>query len=287
METFWEKFLSNPPENASVYFQPSGLSPDADWVEYLPDGYYANLAHGKSEDWIDVYINAKFGKTLAGKPVYRSFRPDFHVAKSVLRPLRTTDRPLILGVDFGLNPSVTINQIDLQGRFLTYDAITSDGMGIQRFVVTKLKPLLASKYPGFALLLVGDPAGQQRAQTDERSCFEILRNYGFKVVAARTNTIVDRVNAVETLLARQIDGGPGRLLCPEGARLLITAYRGGYRYKIKKNGETEDTPEKNEYSHIADADQYASLHANFDQQGSTMQSSVARPIKAVSAGGWT
>lgn len=287
MDTFWERFLSNPPENAHAYFQPSGLSPEADWLDYLPDGYYDNLAQGKDPDWVDVYIHAKFGKTLAGRPVYRSFRPDFHVAKSALRPIRATDRSLILGVDFGLNPSVTINQLDLQGRLLTFDAVTSDGMGIQRFMNTKLKPLLASKYAGYPLLLVGDPAGQQRAQTDERSCFEILRGGGFKVVSARTNSIVSRINAVETFLTRQVDGGPGRLLCPEGAKLLITAYRGGYRYKMKKNGEVEDTPEKNSYSHIADADQYASLHADFDQRGSALTNTAARPVQPVHAGGWT
>lgn len=287
MDTFWEKFLSEPPTNASVYFQPGGLDPAADWVSYLPDDYYPNLAHGKTEDWIDVYINAKFGKTLAGKPVYRSFRPDFHIAKSVLRPLRTSDRPLILGLDFGLNPSVTINQLDLRGRLLTYDAVTSDNMGIQRFLQQRLKPLLAQKYAGFPLLMVGDPAGQQRAQTDERSCFDILRQAGFKVISARTNNVVARVAAVENFLARQIDGGPGRLLCPEGAKVLITAYRGGYRYKLKKNGEVEDAPEKNQYSHIADADQYACLHANFDQAGAGMVEAAARPIQRVSAGGWT
>jgi len=287
METFWEEFLSNPPSNARTYFQPGGLDPAADWVKYLPDDYYTNLANGKTEDWIDVYINAKFGKTLAGKPVYRSFRPDFHIAKNSLRPLRTSDRPLILGLDFGLNPSVTVNQLDLQGRFLTYDAVSSDGMGIERFLNTTLKPLLATKYAGFPLVMVGDPAGQQRAQTDERSCFDILRTAGFKVMAARTNNVVARVAAVETFLMRQVDGGPGRLLCPEGARKLITAYRGGYRYKIKKSGETEEQPEKNVHSHIADADQYACLHADFDQRGAHMLNRAARPIQRVSAGGWT
>lgn len=287
MDTFWERFLSNPPVNASVYFQPSGLASEADWTQYLPDDYYQNLAEGKNQDWIDVYINAKFGKTLAGLPVYRSFNPDFHIAKQPLRPIRTSDRPLILGVDFGLNPSVTVNQLDLRGRLLTFNAISSDGMGIQRFMVTKLKPLLAQKYAGFQMILIGDPAGKQRAQTDERSCFELLQAGGFVVRAARTNAVAARLNAVETFLSRQIDGGPGRLLCPEGAKELITAYRGGYRYKLKKNGESEDTPEKNKYSHIADADQYACLHADFDQHGAALANTTARPVKQVATAGWT
>ena len=287
METFWEQLLTNPPANVSPHFQPSGLSPDADWLEFLPSDYYENLIQGKTEDWIDVYVHAKFGKTLSGKPVYRTFRPDFHIAKNKLMPVRFMDRPLILGMDFGLNPSVTINQIDMRGRMLTFDAITSDGMGIKQFLATRLKPLLASKHPGFPVIIIGDPAGQQRAQTDERTCFEMVREAGFKVQAARTNSVAARIGAVDTFLARQIDGGPGRLLCPEGAKPLITASRGGYRYKIKKNGETEEMPEKNSHSHIADADQYACLHADFDQRGAHLANQNARPVKQVSARGWT
>ena len=73
MDTFWEKYLSNPPENAAVFIQPSGLSPEADWLQYLKDDYYDNLAEGKSQDYIDVYIHAKFGKSLSGQPVFRAF----------------------------------------------------------------------------------------------------------------------------------------------------------------------------------------------------------------------
>ena len=115
MDTWWENYLSNPPKNAEVFFQPGGLDPKADWVQFLPQDYYANLAEGKTEDWIDVYINAKFGKSLAGRPVFKSFNPDYHIAKSELRPFKDMNRPLIIGLDFGLQPSATISQLDPQG----------------------------------------------------------------------------------------------------------------------------------------------------------------------------
>jgi hypothetical protein len=289
MDSHWEKLLSDPPSNVSAHFQPSGLSPEADWLEYLPLDYYQNLAEGKSQDWIDVYIHAKFGRTLAGLPVYRTFKPDFHIAKAPLNPIRIIDRPLILGMDFGLNPSVTINQIDLRGRFLTYDALTSDNMGIERFIEQQLKPKLASKYPGFSIIIVGDPAGQQRAQTNERTCFDMLRQARLNAVPARTNNIAARIAAVEKYLNRQIDGGPARLLCPEGAKPLISAYRGGYRYKLKKSGDAEDLPDKGSpYSHIADADQYAALHADAEQGGTSWNArQQARPVQRVNALGWT
>jgi hypothetical protein len=48
-------------------------------------------------------------------------------------------------------------------------------MGIQRFVRTMLKPLLYERFPGAPILIVVDPAGVQRAQTDERSAVDIIK----------------------------------------------------------------------------------------------------------------
>jgi hypothetical protein len=269
MDTFWEKYLSDPPANAEVFFQPSGLSPEADWIEFLPDGYYENLAEGKSEEWVDVYINAKFGKSLSGQPVFRAFNRDIHVSKGPLQHIRMSTHPLIIGMDFGLTPACTISQIDPMGRFLTFSDLASDGMGTLRFCREKLKPLLANKFPGMPVIIIGDPAGQQRAQTDERSVFDILKQEGFRVVPAKTNSIVARINAVDKLLTKMVDGKPAMLIDPE-CRHLINALRGGYRYKINTKGMVDEKPEKNEYSHVADAHQYACLHADNNMTGEVL-----------------
>ena len=269
MDTFWETYLSNPPDNAECFFQPSGLSQEADWVEFLPDGYYENLAQGKSEDWIDVYINAKFGKSLSGQPVFRAFDRDIHVAKKPLHYIKASTNPLIIGHDFGLTPACTISQIDMQGRFLTFADLVSDGMGELRFIREKLKPLLNNKFPGMPVIVIGDPAGQQRAQTDERSVFDILKQEGFRVIPASSNSVIARLNAVDKLLTRTVDGKPAMLIDP-GCKNLINALRGGYRYKIKTNGDTDERPEKNSYSHIADSFQYACMHADGNLTGAVL-----------------
>jgi hypothetical protein len=284
MDTFWEQYLSEPPANAECFFQPSGLSQEADWIEFLPDGYYENLAEGKSEDWVDVYINAKFGKSLSGQPVFRAFDRDMHVADKALNYIKLSTNPLVIGMDFGLTPACTISQIDPMGRFLTYACLTSDGMGTLRFCREKLKPLLANRFPGMPVLVIGDPAGQQRAQTDERSVFDILKSEGFRVVAAKTNSVVARLSAVDKLLTRVVDGKPAMLIDPE-CRDLINALRGGYRYKVKSSGDVEDKPEKNKYSHIADAFQYACLHADNNLTGDVL-TPKAREVQRV-AFEWT
>ncbi len=266
MDTFWEQFLSDPPRNAEVFFQPSGLSEQADWVHFLPSNYYENLAEGKSDEWVDVYIHAKFGKSLSGKPVFRAFNSDIHVSKTPLQYIKLSTNPLIIGHDFGLTPACTVSQVDPRGRLLTYAELTSDGMGELRFVREKLKPLLTNRFPGMPVIVIGDPAGQQRAQTDERSVFDILKQEGFRVIPAKTNSIAARINAVDAWLTRMADGDPACLLDP-GCKTLIQALRGGYRYKVKTNGAVDETPEKNHFSHLTDGFQYACLHADHNATG--------------------
>lgn len=259
MDTFWEQHLTNAPENCHVTIQPSGLSPEADWVSYLPDDYYENLAIGKSEDWIDVYIHGKWGKSLAGQPVFRCFDRATHVAKDAVNILPGT---LVIGVDAGLNPSAVITQQTYDGRVVVHDAITGNegGMGALRFIREKLKPLLANKYPGKAVAIVIDPAAFQRAQTDERCVADMFKTEGFAVKPARTNALAARLAAVEKYLTRTVDGKAGMLISKD-ADLLVKSLAGRYRYKMNTKGEVADSPEKSHpWSDIADALQYACLH---------------------------
>ena len=285
-DSWWQRWLDNPPKNATVVFQPSGLSPEADWTHLLPTDYYSDLAEGKADDWIDVYIHGKYGRSLSGRPVFPSFKAEFHVAKAPLAYIRSHIKPLIIGMDFGLSPAATIGQLDMHGRLLVLAALASEGMGITRFIQEKLKPVLIERFPGHPVVVIGDPAGSQRAQTDERSCFDILKHEGFRVIPARTNATQARISAVEKFLSRQVEGGPGLLIDP-GAQAIISALRGGYKYRIKKTGDMEDAPDKGPASHIADSFQYLCLHAD----GGVMFGSIAglqkREIKKVRAVGWT
>jgi len=287
-DTFWEQYFTDPPDNAAVFTQPSGMSEDADWLQYLPDGYYENLAESNDEDWVDVYVHSKFGKSLAGKPVFRSFDSEFHVAKEPIKPLVDENYPLIIGMDFGLTPACTISQQDSRGRFLTLAELTSDGMGILRFCREMLRPLLTNDFPGFPVIVIGDPAGAQRAQTDERSVFDVLKAEGFTAVPAKTNSVTARIAAVENLLGGALDTGPRHLIDPSCKR-LITALRSGYRYKVKQNGEVEPKPEKNSHSHIADAHQYAALHVDqiFGGAYDRLMRQGQRRIVPANMGAWT
>ena len=263
MDTFWEDFISNPPKNAEVFIQPSGLSPEADWVKYLPPDYYKNMSEGKSEDWIDVNVHAKFGRSLSGKPVFRSFNKATHVSETALTPVANSTRPVIVGFDCtGLGPAAVIGQLGFNGRLYIYDSIYAEEMGALRFIREVLKPLLTAKYGGCHVVVVIDPAGMQRGN-DERNVRDLLVAERLAVIPARTNAITARIAAVELYLTRTIDGKSGVLIDPVGASLLVTALQSKYRFKIKRDGDVEDKPDKiRPWADIADSMQYLCLHAD-------------------------
>jgi hypothetical protein len=262
----------------AVFKQPSGRSPYAENVENLPEGYYDT--QGRSEEYIRVYIDGEYGLSLAGTPVYKYFKPDYHMAKNALRHISNGVRPIVVGMDLGLTPAALIGQQDPRGRALILDECVSFDMGIQRFVRTMLKPRIYERFPGAPILVVTDPAGVQRAQTDERSAVDIIKAEGLKVIPAKTNNISARINAVDEYLMRQVDGDPAFVVDPRCTQLKA-AMMGGYRYKPRGNGEID----KNKHSHVAEALQYLMLHISNASDASSI--GQKREVKRIAAAGWT
>jgi len=271
-----------------VTIQPSGLAPEADWTQFLPDDYYDNLAHGKTEDWKAVYIHAEFGKSLSGQPVFRSFNRKEHTSSETITPMYS-DAPLLIGIDAGLTPAAVIGQVIYDGRLVIYDSIISEDMGALRFVREKLKPLLANKFPGRSSLVIIDPAAFQRAQTDERTVADIYRAEGFSIKAAKTNSVAARLAAVEKYMTRIVDGKYGLMIDHDAANSLVQGLAGKYRYKINTKGIKDEKPEKSHpWSDVADAFQYLCLHADGGEVfGSIASQGNRREVKKVSAFGWT
>lgn len=280
-DTFWEELLRDPPSNMHVTIQPSGLSPEADWVQYLPTGYYENLCEGKTPDWIDVYVHGKFGRSLAGLPVYeRTFTADFHIAADNLKPIISQEYPITIGIDFGRTPSAVFMQRDPRGRVLVLSELVSENMGLETFIQTRLNPHIGNTYPGFKFVAAPDPAGFMKQQANEMTLVDQLKNAGFHCVRPPTNDPDKRIQAVERLLAQQVEGKAMFIVDPRCTQ-LIKGFKHGYRYKVKKNGEMEDKPDKNEYSHCHDALQYGAAVIDMNIRGYGMQN-TRREVKRVS-----
>lgn len=261
-----------------IFKQPSGRTHIAENIENLPEGYYDT--QGRSEEYIRVYIDGEYGLSSAGMPVYKYFRPDYHMAKEKLRYISTGVRPIVIGMDLGLTPAAVIGQQDARGRALVLAEAVSFDMGIQRFVRTILKPLLFEKFSGAPVLIVTDPAGVQRAQTDERSAVDIIKAEGFKVIPAKTNNVSARISSVDDYLMRQVDGDPAFLVDPSCTQLKA-AMMGGYRFKPKGDSDID----KNKHSHVAEALQYLMLHISTVSDGGYVV--ARRDIKPIASVGWT
>lgn len=285
MDTWWYYQMEhlNPKDGVSpndngwdVFKQPSGRSVYAENIENLPEGYYDT--QGRSEDYIRVFIDGEYGLSSNGQPVYQYFRPDYHMASQSLKPFMNGVRPIVIGMDLGLTPAAVIGQQDPRGRALVLDELVSFDMGIQRFVRTMLKPLLYERFSGAPVLIVVDPAGVQRAQTDERSAVDIIKAEGLRVIPAKTNKVSARINSVDDYLMRQVDGDPAFLLDPRCTQLKA-AMMGGYRFD--KNGGID----KNKHSHVAEALQYLMLHIG--QAGDAGHIIQRREVRPVASAGWT
>jgi hypothetical protein len=260
--SYWYKlFEEKRPRGYKLYKQPSGLSHKAENLQSLPKGYYEDLANGKEDDFVNVFVHGNYGKVISGIPIYTDYNDSLHVASQELQPM--PDVPLILGFDFGLNPSAVICQVSPRGQLRVLDEITGIRGGLESMLDNFLLPLLSKKYQRIQKLQgAGDPTGNKRADTDETSCYDVLtsKKYKLDIVPARTNALLPRVNAVESFLRRLVDGSPAIIISPT-CKILRQGFNGGYRRKRIKGTQDMygDEPDKNEYSHIHDALQYACM----------------------------
>jgi hypothetical protein len=160
----------------------------------------------------------------------------------------------------GNTPAGLIAQRTASGQILIHQEIVCDGIGAVRFA-EQIKRELAENFPGFPITgLWGDPAGAQKAQTDESTVFAIMKAAGLPFRPAPGQKISLRLEAVRAPLTRLVDGKPG-VLIHRRCTMLRAALSGKYCYKrIQVTAERYmDKPDKNEYSHVADAMTYLAL----------------------------
>lgn len=226
-------------------------------------GYWLRQVAGKNEQWIKVYILGQYGSVHDGKPVYQEFNETLHVRQ--IYPVQGAK--LVIGLDFGLTPAAVITQTDARGRLLVLDELCGDDMGIRQFLEDALIPYLMTNYDAWwrkkdaMIELIGDPAGEQKAQTDEKSCFQEVRAKNLRIRAAKTNAYLPRRGAVAWYLSKLIGGQPGFIL-DEDCKVLRKGFNGGYKYRrVQVTGDERytDEPVKNKFSHPHDALQYAAM----------------------------
>lgn len=277
---WWYKLAEeSTPENWQFFRQPGALiriddelgtryepNPLAQNISNLPGGYqyYLRQLGGKSHEWIKVYILAEYGTVQEGRPVYgNTWNDQLHVAKAELKA--DPALPIILGWDFGLTPACIVGQLMPNGQLRILDEIISEYSGIKQFARDVVRPHIIQNYKTCGIAgSIGDPAGGIGAQTDEKTCLQVLSTAykddgaGIYTVPSPSNSIQNRLNAVTSLMTRLVDGQPAFLLSPK-CKTLRKGFNGGYKFnRVQVSGDEryKDVPDKNKYSHPHDALQY-------------------------------
>lgn len=310
--TPWHQYMENPPPGVQIFKQPSGLSPEAENLNWLvqnedtiklPVDHPVRLAQGRryyerfveqfgeDSDWVRRYVYAQYGDDPSGAAVFKNtFRSDFHIVEHTqLIP----GYPILIGQDFGRNPWSLIAQMDHMGRLVVHKEVPGTNVGLEKHVNQNLRPILFSnQFIGFRVAAVGDPSGIAKGSIAEESCVEAMTRLGIPCFPAPTNDIEPRLRAVETLLGRQTNGGPTLMISRSGCPHLCRAMSGGYRFLKMKTGALKTVPDKNDkegFSHVADDLQYLALCVHGGIVPDIYRRIRPRTKKraAVSAAGWT
>jgi hypothetical protein len=205
-------------------------------------------------------------QTFEGRPVYEDFNRTLHIGNPPTEP----GIPLLLGWDFGLTPACLICQlVGRQLRILhefveTAGSISKLGPVVWNFLTVNYLTWMHNQRDQIYSFI--DPAGFQKAQTDERTCADVLRcagdithpqrRTGFQNIRPGPVVWEQRRKAVENFLTRTYAEGPALLIGE--APILTEGFAGGYRYpeKALEIEPVNITPLKNKYSHPHDALQY-------------------------------
>lgn len=250
-------FEEERPPGYAVFRQPGGLSPGAENIENLRAGYYEKLRIGKNPDWIKIYIDGQYGYVADGKPVYPEFKDNVHVQEC--DPLPRV--PINYGIDHGRTPAAVIGQRHPDtGQLRVYRELVTFDMGAVDFG-RELKRVLAAEFQGFRASGWSDPAGMAMTQVDDWTPISALQAQGISVVPAPTNDFMLRREAVAGLLSRLTHGEPALVIHPR-CTMLRKAMAGGYAYKrlqVRGDERYQDVPDKNRFSHVAEALQYLAV----------------------------
>lgn len=253
----WQKFQQPPAVYWDEATQGWVLNPDRENQRFTDKEYYPDLIKGGEDSYIRVMLAGEYGASRKGKPIFSLYNEQKHISKVKLEPDRQW--PLIVGQDFGLNPGCLIGQLTRRGIRIT-DEVPASDESLENFLETYLVPLLAKRYPGYPVLVAGDPAGRGRSANDKRTSFDILGQFGLKGFPAYTNNFQVRKETVDHYLRRD----EGLIISPHCTNLR-EALSTGYVWKESRNnkGASLDIADKNEFSHIADALQYLCLWAKY------------------------
>ena len=257
---FYKLFEEEKPPNHQLFRQPGAFTAGAENRQNLAPDYYENMLPGMPKHEKHVMVDANYGYSRAGEPVYGDDWDDsLHVAPGRIAPI--PGRKIILGADAGRTPACIAGQRDAWGRWLILAELVAHGMGAERFG-GRINAWLKENFPGHTEYEGwGDPAADYANDAGEMTWLEIVSNeteITFQPAPLSNNNINTRIEAVRQPLTELIGGQPAFQLgrnCP----ILRKGFNSGYRFRrlqVAGDKRFDDKPEKNAFSHPHDGLQY-------------------------------
>lgn len=266
-------FEEEKPEGYVCYHQPPAVMQSTDpltgkvvWVGH-PDAenvknhtigyeYWLRQIPGKSKAWIQVFLEARYGESLIGRPVFGGeFSLQAHTSKEILKPDRSL--PVYLGFDWGLFPACVFGQLDRFGSLTILRELAPEtDVSLEAFLEDYVTPTVMEHFGACTFVGFGDPAGRGRSPIDKRTPFMVVQQAGIRCTPTWTNDFLPRRDSVASFLNRR-DGFILSAACVKLRRALLRDYH--YEKRPGAAGEYKPRPEKNMASHICDALQYLCL----------------------------
>lgn len=235
--------------------------------ENLREGYWEAIAadYKEAPEMVQLLVEGKPGFRPQGKPVYRNYVRDVHMAERPLIWKKERDNftgemkgvPLLMGWDnTGLLPAACLIQRVGPMSFQVLREYHEDRMGVVDFTKRVLEEI-GRDFPGADITHYCDPAGftEQSSKSGLTSNAQMQMDAtGIRLFPSRQELDL-RISAVDQLLARR-DG----LLIDPGCTRLLNGFFGGYVFEenIRMGlNEFKPHPKKDKFSHIHDALQYA------------------------------
>lgn len=222
--------------------------------------YYLRQMHGKTKEWCDIYLRGMYGYVVDGKAVYPEFNDSIHVTKEIIKLLPNV-KEIILGNDYGLTPAAVFIQEDpMDGQLQVIDEFVSIRLGAITFGKEQAR-ILNKDYNGLAVIGWGDPAGMGGSSIDEDiSPIDCVNAAGVPMSPAPTNDPTPRRESIGNLLTTlTVTGRPALVISPK-CKTLRKGLAGGFNYRrVQVSGDAryEDKPNKNRFSHVCEALEYA------------------------------
>lgn len=268
-ETNWtyQRHIEEPEKWQGYHFfqQPSGLSPQAENRRGKSRSQYEEeetAFGGPDNAEARRNVHGQYAAKKRGTVIFGKFNLLKHRAAEDLPIVK--ELPFYLGMDAGGRPAAVIGQIMPNGQRRVQREVISRPdtvTGPARFA-ENVNEILLSDYRGMRCGGAwADPSSWYGAdkQRGELAWIETVQlALQIPIMPTTSNDLGSRFEAVDWYFAGDIDANTPRVLISPRCKFLLRAYVS--QYQLTKHSSAAKTDglevEKNEYSHVAEADQY-------------------------------